>query len=73
MLLNVYQIAVMPLNLGTIFILSVIYVDPVPAPEGHPDPVGYERKQKLFLYGTFALFCFLLAFFVSVAVVLVRI
>lgn len=40
----------MPLNILFIFLISVILVDPIPAPADHPDPEKFARKQKVYLY-----------------------
>ena len=61
----------MPLNLGAIYLLCVIFVDPIPAPADHPDPKLYEKKQKRYLFGSFGLFCTLFIISVFIGVVLV--
>ena len=71
LLLNIYQIAVMPLNMGLIFLLSVIFVDPKPAPINHPAPAEYEKKQKQYMYLMFYWLCLLTGFSSFTGVILV--
>lgn len=67
MLLAIYQIAVMPLNIGIIYTLSVIYVDPVPAPKDHPSPSTFESRQRLIMYTSYFWICCLLLYCIYVA------
>jgi hypothetical protein len=48
----------MPINMGLIIVLSIIYVDPLPAPKSHPDPKRYMFNQKAYYYmAGFQLLC----------------
>ena len=70
-LLDIYQIAVMPINVVFIFVISIIFADPIPAPEDHPNPEKFVKRQISFLYAMGVIYLAVISYEIYVAVLMV--